>query len=150
MTADEPPSSWAVLFRRVGHLSGAGQRFKLVSEESELPRVGCVEAWQQRRTTIFLILCWCLVVGVVVFSLAMCGPVLRSRSCLFLGPSSATITLDMLSRMFVHSVVGGEYCAVLMLQSNRRVEFKWYRRVGVLIQPHIVLSGPDSSLLLIY
>jgi hypothetical protein len=57
-----------------GHLSRAGQRFKLVGEESELPRVGCVEAWQRWRTAIFLLLCRCLDVGVVVFSLAMCGP----------------------------------------------------------------------------
>jgi hypothetical protein len=37
----------------------------VVGEESELPRVGCVEAWQQRRTAVFLLLCRCLGVGVV-------------------------------------------------------------------------------------
>jgi hypothetical protein len=69
----------------VGHLQSSiifpfqnmlevGWRFKLVSEESELSHVGCVEAWQRRRIAIFLLLCWCLVVGGVVFSLAMCGP----------------------------------------------------------------------------
>jgi hypothetical protein len=81
----------------------------------------------------------CLVVGVVVFSLAMCG--------LFCGVGTACPWVELgndnsgwvvceglpLSRMFVHSV-GGECCAVLMSQSNRRV---W--RVGVSIQPHVVL-----------
>jgi hypothetical protein len=43
----------------------------------------------------------------------------------------------MLSRMLVHSV-GGECCAVLMSQSNLRVEFVWSRRVDVPIQPPVV------------
>jgi hypothetical protein len=32
---------------------GVRWRIKLVGKESELPRVGCVEAWQRRRTTVF-------------------------------------------------------------------------------------------------
>jgi hypothetical protein len=54
-------------------LTGAARRFKLIAKESELSRVGCAEAWQRRSTAIFLLLCQCLVVGVVEFSLAMCG-----------------------------------------------------------------------------
>jgi hypothetical protein len=46
MIADESPSSWTGLFRRVVHLLGVGRRFKLIGEESELSHVGCVEAWQ--------------------------------------------------------------------------------------------------------
>jgi hypothetical protein len=50
--------------------------------------------------------------------------------------------------------VGGECCAVLMSQSNQRVEFVWRWRVDVLIQPYVVycfiiLSGPDLFPLLI-
>jgi hypothetical protein len=93
MAADEPPSSWTGLFRMVVHLLGVGRRFKLVGEESKLSHVGCVEAWQRQRTAIFLILCWCLVVGVVMF-FGYVWPVLRSRSCMSLRLTSATITLD--------------------------------------------------------
>jgi hypothetical protein len=48
-------------------MQGTRQRIKLVGEESELPRVGCVEAWQRRRTAIFILLCRCLGVGGVEF-----------------------------------------------------------------------------------
>jgi hypothetical protein len=65
----------------------------LVGVESELPRVGCVEAWQRRRTAIFLLLFRCLGVSVVVF-LGHVRPVLRSRSCPSLVLSSAMVTLD--------------------------------------------------------
>jgi hypothetical protein len=74
MTLVETPPSWTRLFQRFGHLTRAGRRFKLVGEGSELPHMGCVETWQRRCTTIFLLLCRCLVLGVVMFSLAMCSP----------------------------------------------------------------------------
>jgi hypothetical protein len=55
----------------VGQLPGAGRRIKLVCEELELHLIGYVEAWQRRRTAIFLLLCRCLSAGV---TLAMCSP----------------------------------------------------------------------------
>jgi hypothetical protein len=49
-----------------------------------------------------------------------------------------------LSEMFMHSI-GGECCAVLMSQSNRRT---W--RVGVPIQQHVVLLLCSIRTLLLY
>jgi hypothetical protein len=46
-----------------------GQRIlfgSFVGEESKLPRVECHEAWQRRRTVVFLLLCCAGVVGVDV------------------------------------------------------------------------------------
>jgi hypothetical protein len=138
MTADEPLSSWTGLFRRVGHLPGTVWRFKFAGEESEPSHVRCVEAWQQRHTAIFLLLCCCLVVGVVVLSLAMCDPSCGGGAAFpwaELGnDNSGWVVCDWLplSGMFVHSV-GGNCRAVLMFQSNRRVEFVWCRFVNVSI-----------------
>jgi hypothetical protein len=46
-------------------IDARGRMIKLVGKESELPRVGCIATWQ--RTTIFLLLCHRLGVGVFKF-----------------------------------------------------------------------------------
>jgi hypothetical protein len=100
-------------------LPRAGQRFKLVGEESELPRVGYVEAWQRRRTAIFPLLCRCLNVGVVVF-FGHVWPVLRSRSCLSLGSSSATMPLDELCGLGFHCLA----CLCILYRFRVRLSLK--------------------------
>jgi hypothetical protein len=63
-------SRWCLGLCRSGHLLAPGARrygFKLVGEESELPRMGCVEAWQRWRTAGFTHVCRCLGVDVIEF-----------------------------------------------------------------------------------
>jgi hypothetical protein len=88
---------WCLGLYRFGRLLASGAwRYssRLVGEESELPRVGCVEAWQ-RWCAAALLVCQCLGVGVVEFlwsSTSRHG----SRSCSSLVLSSATMTLNRL------------------------------------------------------
>jgi hypothetical protein len=62
-------------------------------EESKLPRMGRVEAWQRWRAAAFFPVCRYLGVGVVEFFDGV-QPVLRNRSCSFLALSLATMPLD--------------------------------------------------------
>jgi hypothetical protein len=63
---------WRIpLFRRLDcfrdlTFARARRRIRLVGKESELLRMGCIEAWKWQRTAVFLLLCQCLC-SVVVF-----------------------------------------------------------------------------------
>jgi hypothetical protein len=67
-------------------------------------------------------MCWCLVVGVIVFCLIMCGPFCKvGAACPELGNDNSRCVVYEglpLMEMFVH-FIGGKCCAALMSQSNR-------------------------------
>jgi hypothetical protein len=78
----------------VGQLQRAEQKIKLVGEESELHLMGCVEAWQRWRTTMFLLLCRCLNVGVIVLLWLCAARLAESELLVPCVSSSVWMTLD--------------------------------------------------------
>jgi hypothetical protein len=62
-----PPLFVDWIVSEVDQMPVARRRIKLVGEKSELSCVACAEAWQQRCTAFFFLLCRVLGVGVVKF-----------------------------------------------------------------------------------
>ena len=82
---------WIVL--EVGQLSGAMRRIKLVGEESKLHLM----AWgglERRHTAIFLLLCRCLSVGVIMFLWLCAAHLVESELFISCVSSLVWMTLD--------------------------------------------------------
>jgi hypothetical protein len=84
--------------------------FKKIGEESKLPRVGCVEAWQRWRTAVFLLVYRVLSVAVVEFLWPCAARLAESRlliTCVELDNDDSGWVLCVglsFPGLFVHSV----------------------------------------------